>query len=206
MKVAVISDIHENFHNLFKALEIMPALGVTRIWCLGDLMNTGVAHVLAHCGLPTFCIWGNNDGDKVSIVGVAMNSEGRLQMAPQTYALVEAAGRNVFLTHYPDLAGPMARSRDFDAVFYGHDHRAHQEVVGGCLVANPGEVSAHKTGEATFAVYDPECNSVQFVAIPDALSLRTDYVVGQVAWHRAHRWGDPGLAPPPARRPRHGDA
>lgn len=193
MKVAVVSDIHENYHNLLKALEVLPTLGATRIWCLGDLMNTGIAHVLANCGLPTFCIWGNNDGDKVSIVSVAMNSGGRLQMASQTYAFVEIAGRKVFLTHYPDLAGPMARSQEFDAVFYGHDHRKHQEVVGTCLVVNPGEISAHKTGEATFAVYDPECNSVQFVVVPDAISLRTGYVTGQAAWRQVHPEGEPGI-------------
>ncbi len=193
MKVAVISDIHENYHNLLKALEIVPALGVARIWCLGDLMNTGIAHVLAGCGLPTFCIWGNNDGDKVSIVRAAMDSGGSLQMGHQTYAFVEAAGRQVFLTHYPDLAGPVARSQDFDAVFYGHDHRQHQEWVGACLVANPGEVSAHKTGEATFAVYDAGSNSVEFVPIPGAISLRTDYVLEQAAWRQVHPEGQPGL-------------
>jgi putative phosphoesterase len=184
VRLAVIADIHENYHNLLKALEMVTERDVDRILCLGDLINAGVAHVLAGCGLPVFCIFGNNDGDIAAIVDVARSSGGSLQLGRRTYAFLEFGTRRIFATHYPDLAEPMARSQMFDAVFYGHDHRKNKKWIDPCLVVNPGEISGHKTGEVTFAVYDAGENDVEFV-VRDAVSLRTDYVRGHPAWQRA---------------------
>jgi putative phosphoesterase len=175
--VGIISDIHENYHNLLKALDAMRDRGVEQILCLGDLMNAGIAQVLAHSGIPVFSIWGNNDGDKTTVLRVALAKGSNLTMGGLTYAFHEIDARKVFLTHYPDLARPMARLQEFDAVFYGHNHRKSLEQIGECLVVNPGEISAHKTGTATFVLYDTELNQVEFVPVPDAISTRTRYVV-----------------------------
>ena len=176
MKIAVISDIHENFHNLMKALEMMRENDVEYILCLGDLINPGIAQVLANCELPVFSIWGNNDGDKVMIVNLCHELDSNLKMGDKTYATLEIDGRKIFLTHYPELAKPMAESGNFDAVFYGHDHTKSQETIQDCIVINPGEISAHKTREATFVIYDTYTNQVDFLIVPDSITLRTSYV------------------------------
>jgi len=62
MKIAIISDIHENFHNLILALQQMDQYDVHQILCLGDLMNAGIAKILMAQDIPTYMIWGNNDG------------------------------------------------------------------------------------------------------------------------------------------------
>jgi len=176
MKIAVISDIHENFHNLLKALEIMGKNGVEYILCLGDLINPGIAQVLADSQVPVFCIWGNNDGDKFLIMNLCHKPGSNLTMGEKTYATIEMAGRKIFITHYPDLAKPVARSGEFDIVFYGHDHIKSQETVEDCMVINPGEISAHKTREASFVIYNTSTNQVEFLLIPDSITLRTRYV------------------------------
>jgi putative phosphoesterase len=144
-------------------------------------MNAGIAQVLADSAIPVLCIWGNNDGDKVAIMDVALAAGSNLTMGVRTYAFVEVDGRSVFLSHFPDLGAPMAGSQEFDAVFYGHEHKPSLERVGKCLLVNPGEISAHKTGKATFAIYDTQQNEVEFVGVSDAISLRTQYVVERVA-------------------------
>ena len=53
MKIAIISDIHENFHNLILALESMATHNIEQILCLGDLMNSGIAKILAAQDIPT---------------------------------------------------------------------------------------------------------------------------------------------------------
>lgn len=186
MQIAVMADIHENYHNLLKALEMVADLGIERILCLGDLINAGVAYVLATCGLPVFYIFGNNDGDVAAIVDVARSSGGSFQISHRTYAFLEFGGRRIFATHFPDLAEPMAKSQLFDVVFYGHDHRKSKKWIDTCLVVNPGEISGHKTGEVTFIVYDAGKNDVEFVAVRDAVSLRTNYVREHPMWQRAH--------------------
>ena len=173
MLVAVISDIHENFHNLMLALEEIEKLNVNKIICLGDFINNGIAKVLAGSKIPVFAIWGNNDGDKAAITKTSMSKNSNLEMGFDTYDFLELDNRKLFLTHYPLLVKPMAKSGEYDAVFYGHDHKHHLEKIGRCFILNPGEISAHKTGEASFAIYDTQDNSAKIIIIKHAITTRT---------------------------------
>jgi predicted phosphodiesterase len=85
--------------------------------------------------------------------------------------VLEIDGRKIFLTHYPMLAKPMAKSGDFDAVFCGHNHTFHKEKVNNCLLVNPGEISAHKSGKATFAIYDTTTNKAEIIELQGAISV-----------------------------------
>ena len=64
MRVAVISDVHANFHALGAILEQIDAEGVDAIWCLGDVVGYGpqpnecCRTVAAHADL---CLAGNHD-------------------------------------------------------------------------------------------------------------------------------------------------
>jgi putative phosphoesterase len=176
MKVAVISDIHENFNNLLRALEIMRQRGVEKILCLGDFIHPGIVKVLVDCDIPVFSIWGNNDGDKVTIVKMSLSDGSSLELGDKTYASLEIDGRKIFLTHYPDLALPLARSGMYDIVFYGHDHLKSEDRAEKCPIVNPGELSANKTKTATFAIYDTVSNEYEFVEVDNVVTLTSDYV------------------------------
>ncbi|NND65270.1 MAG: metallophosphoesterase [Gammaproteobacteria bacterium] len=177
MKIAVISDIHENFHNLVLCFNKIEEQPVEHILCLGDLMNNGVAKMLAYCGTPVTAVWGNNDGDRVAITKTALGEGSQLSVGFTTYDIVKLGGRRLFLTHYPMLAKPMAKSGEFDAVFYGHNHKKSIEKINDCLVMNPGEISAHKIGIASFAFYDTDDNSAEIVLLDDQVSVKTDLAV-----------------------------
>ena len=64
MRVAVISDIHANYHALEAVLAAVDAEGVDELWCLGDTVGYGArpndccALVKAMCDL---CLAGNHD-------------------------------------------------------------------------------------------------------------------------------------------------
>ena len=175
MKVGVFSDVHENFHNLALVLQKMEELRVERIVFLGDFINNGIAKVMASSSIPIFAVWGNNDGDQITITKTSMSEGSNLEVGFSTFDIVELENRKVFLTHYPMLAKPMAKSGDFDAVFYGHNHKKKKEFIGECLVLNPGEISAHKTGEATFAVYDTVKNDAEIMVLEDAVTTKTEF-------------------------------
>lgn len=176
MKVAVVSDIHDNEHNLLRSLERMKEQQVENILCLGDIINPGVAKILADCGIPVFSIWGNNDGDKVLITKLSLSKESFLEVSDKTYASIEIDGRSIFMTHYPDLVRQAALSGIYDVVFYGHDHTRYDGLIGECLVINPGEISAQKTRTATYALYDTVLNQFSFVELEDAVHIRTETV------------------------------
>lgn len=177
MKVAVISDIHDNFHNLVCFLEVISDREIQRIICLGDFINNGIARTLAHCGIPVIAIWGNNDGDKVTITRTSLHSSSQMSIGFGTYDFLELDGRKIFITHYPLLAKPMAKSGDFDAVFYGHSHKKNKDYIGKCLILNPGEISAHKTQVASFAIYDTTTNNAEIIEIDDSISVKTTKVM-----------------------------
>ena len=49
-------------------------------------------------------------------------------------------GKQFFLSHYNDLAKPMAQSGLYDVVCYGHNHLRHEERIGNTLLLNPGAI------------------------------------------------------------------
>jgi len=176
MKIAVFSDIHDNIHNLALALRDMEARGVEQGLFLGDFINNGIVRMVASAPFPVFGVLGNNDGDKVAYTRTSLAEGSRLTLSGNIYDFVEFGGRKLFVTHYPDIARSMVRSGDFDAVFYGHDHDRYEERIGECLLANPGEISAHKTRTATYLVYDTDRNEAEFVELADIVTVRTDFV------------------------------
>ena len=173
MKIAIISDIHENFHNLILALQEMEKEKVDQILCLGDLINPGIAKVLATQSIPVFMIWGNNDGDRVEITLAAQRAGSQLSVSARTYDFITLDGRKLFLTHYDDLAKPMAQTGLYDAVFFGHNHDLSYEQVGNCWLINPGELAASKTKTATFAIYDTQKHDYEIKTLEGAVTLKT---------------------------------
>ncbi len=176
MKIGIISDIHENFHNLILFLKQTKKHDLENIIFLGDFMNNGIAKTLAYSDIPVISIWGNNDGDKVAITKVAMSEKSKLTVGFDTYDFLEFDNRHIFITHYPLLAKPMAKSGEFDAVFYGHDHKKNIDKINDCIIVNPGELSAHKTGIATFAVYDTKSNTAGIIELRGTISTKTKEV------------------------------
>lgn len=175
MKLAVLSDVHDNAHNLVLALEqINKMQDIKQIYFLGDFCGAAIANLFCSSTIPVYAIWGNNDGDKCLITKFAAKPDTNLEVGFDTYDVVEIDGKKLFLTHFPMLAKPMARSGDFDAVFYGHNHLKNKERIGDCLVLNPGEVGAYKTGKPSFAIYDTITNDAEIIDIVKGITTNTE--------------------------------
>lgn len=160
MRIAVLSDTHDNIWQLERALDEMEH-AATVLHC-GDLCAPFVVKRLGD-GLPEVpihIVWGNNDGDTHLITEVASNYS-NVQLAGLT-ARVELGGWRVAVNHYPDLARDLAHSGRYDLVCYGHDHTAHQERIGDCLLLNPGEVMG-MNGRSSFAWVELDSGQVEFV-------------------------------------------
>jgi len=173
MKIAIISDIHENFHNLVLFFDKIKKYDIEKIIFLGDFINNGIAKMLASSDIPVTAIWGNNDGEKVAITKTSLEKGSNLTVGFGTYDSIKIDNRNIFITHYPLLAKPMARSGDFDAVFYGHNHEHNIDKVVNCTIVNPGEISAHKTKEASFAIYNTKDNNAEIIKLENTITTRS---------------------------------
>jgi putative phosphoesterase len=168
MKVAILSDIHENLHNMRIALNEVKSRNIKDMLFLGDYINPGLTkEFFEFCknnGIKLKSIFGNNEGDKAKIMMFAMQNG--VDQSPYFFAEYEFENKKVYITHYPEIAIPVSRSNMYDAVFYGHNHEYKVEKLdNGCLLANPGELSAHKTGRATYLIWDTEINGVETIEI-----------------------------------------
>jgi len=158
MKIAILSDSHDNIWCLEKALDEVSRQNCDVLLHCGDLVAPFILAQMAQAfDGPIHVIEGNNDGDGRLQQQVAAGFPHITLHGP--YAELELGGRKVALIHYPEPARRIAQSGVFDLVCYGHDHQQHWERVGDCLLVNPGEVMG-RYGSPTWGIY--ECDSRQF--------------------------------------------
>jgi len=164
MFIAVLSDSHDRTDHLEYALHQIKERGITTAFHLGDFCAPFVLQQLVDSGLTIYGVWGNNDGDKLR--GTSMTANSHVDLVPDDYRELELENRKIFLTHYPQIARIAALSGQYDAVFFGHNHQASQEVISGSkqtLLANPGEIYGMRTGKPSFGIYDTETNTFEHI-------------------------------------------
>ena len=156
MKIAVLSDIHDN---IWKLEEILKKLGEAQelIFC-GDFCAPFSLGMLAE-GFrgPIHVVFGNNDGDKLLLSQVAAKA-GNVTLHGE-FAELELGGRKIAAIHYPAIAAGLAASGRYDLVCCGHSHKYEAKRVGRTILLNPGEVMG-RFGLSTYAIYDTETGEV----------------------------------------------
>jgi putative phosphoesterase len=162
MKTLICSDIHDHLQNLENALEAAHTAGCSSIICCGDLCSPFVIdHIHQHWNGPVHIVFGNNDGDKISIYRKSLEvNKSRSPHAAITIHgefLLSKAGEHLdgipeqitlAVYHYPQPALAIAESGLFKCVFYGHTHRPALQKIGDCLAANPGSLMGYIPGES----------------------------------------------------------
>jgi len=164
MKIAILSDSHDNIWNLETALGQVAERNAEVLLFLGDFCAPFTLAQIAE-GFPVgpiHAVLGNNDGDPLMLERIASGHEHVTLHGP--FAEVEFGGRHIALNHYPDIARRVAQSGAHDAVFSGHDHRKYAERFGDTLWANPGEIMG-RFGEPSFGIYDTETGGFEHVSV-----------------------------------------
>lgn len=161
MKLAVLSDIHDNIWQLEKALQKIDAADMI-VFC-GDLCAPFTLKQMAEFPAKALhVVFGNNDGDRYLITKIA--GDFSHVVLHGEFAKIEAGGLQIAVNHYPEIAAEIARNGAFDAVFYGHDHQHHIEKIGKTDLINPGEIMG-RFGRSTFIMYDTETRAVETIDV-----------------------------------------
>jgi putative phosphoesterase len=152
VKVAILSDTHDNIWKLADILTDIERAGAEALIFCGDLC---APFTLKQIGFgfrgPVHAILGNNDGDALLLSRIAADL-GNVSLHG-TFAHLEIDDCKVAVNHYPPIARDQARCGDYDLVCYGHDHQAKVERVENTLLVNPGEAMG-RFGSSTYALYD----------------------------------------------------
>ncbi len=165
MQIAVISDIHDRTDHLKMAFVHIRNLSCRAIICLGDIVSASTLNYLlelcsATPAIPIYIVWGNNDNTLVLNSIAFSHTIARLQGRS-----IMLDGLSIAMTHYPNTAAQLAKSQQYDMVFYGHTHKMDIKYEGKCLLANPGEIAGNKTGCVSFGLVDTHTRQCTFIRI-----------------------------------------
>jgi len=164
MKIAVISDIHDNIWNLKEALKLIKKKAInTAIFC-GDYCSPTAFMMAVEPFRMCFCIWGNVDGEKFKLTQKVYEMNMKNVKLLGDFGEVEIDKRKVAIIHNPRIAEIIAISGEYDAVFFGHTHKYHSEFRSETLLANPGEVMGI-SGKPSFGIWDTKSNKMKKVII-----------------------------------------
>jgi putative phosphoesterase len=161
MKIAVLSDIHDNVWNLKKVLGQVKKENCQAIIFCGDFCAPFSAVMLAESKLPVYAVLGNSY-DAFNTLRATDKFKNFNLFSER--GEVELDKKKIAICHYPKLARGLAFTREYDAVFYGHNHQASNDSINKTLLANPGEVMG-RFGKCTFGIYDTKGNKFQIIKI-----------------------------------------
>jgi hypothetical protein len=159
MRLALLSDIHDNIWKLAAALEAVASSDV--LVCCGDLCSPFIIHQLGKgFAGPIHIIFGNNDADLFRITANAQKYP-HIKIHGEFFR-AEFDGKSVAAVHYDNIARPLALSGEFDLVAFGHNHVYEMGRAGRALLVNPGPIMGAKFGPdgastdvpSTFVIYD----------------------------------------------------
>ncbi|MCK4553997.1 YfcE family phosphodiesterase [Candidatus Parcubacteria bacterium] len=159
MKIAIISDIHDNLVNLEKCLNWCNKEKVEQLICCGDITNSETLQFLAaHFKGIIHLVKGNVEIYNEEEIGQYNNIKyygkaGR----------VELGGQTIGICHEPYFIDKIIKQGEYDIIFYGHTHKPWSsyakasgdkiEEKDGIKLVNPGTLSA-MFQKATFAVME----------------------------------------------------
>ena len=160
MKVAVISDSHDNLKGLKWAFETINSLGIDRVIHLGDIISPFVPTRIAEMYKGNlWAVLGNNDGDHLRLSQNFKKFGWFVSRSSPIF--LEIGGKNFVLMHEPFIVEKLAETKNFDFVLYGHLHKVDIRRMGTCVILNPGEIYGYISGKCSFAVIDLESLEVK---------------------------------------------
>lgn len=159
MKIGIISDTHDNPEHIHQAKIVFADKKVPYIVHLGDYVAPFIFRLFD--GMKVHGIFGNNDGDRVRLFGVAKDIGAEIH--GDFYAFDED-GVSFACYHGTEqpITNALIKSGTYDVVLCGHTHEAAHEVIGKTTFVNPG--TAHGFGKrASVAIFDTESKKPEFM-------------------------------------------
>lgn len=158
MKIAIISDTHDNLYNLKRFFEFVKKESIEAIIHCGDMARAETLdEILKNFDGPVFLSFGNMDFREE--FSNFENNE-RVEIF-EKFGKAEIGGLKIGFCHFPELA--KANCKKYNFVFYGHTHKPWIEKSGNCFIANPGNLAGQYYA-ASFAVL--ETNTKHLSLIP----------------------------------------
>jgi len=158
MKIAVISDTHDNIANLKKIIGWLNQKKIKTLLHCGDVCApVTLREIIDNFKGKIHLVFGNVDGDQFKMGEIALGKKVKIY---GELGKIKIGGKKIAFCHLPDFAKGLASSGEYDIVFYGHSHKPWEEKIGQCRLVNPGN-AANFLFKASFAVYDTKTDKLE---------------------------------------------
>ncbi|MFA6552912.1 MAG: metallophosphoesterase [Patescibacteria group bacterium] len=160
MKIGIMSDSHDNQPNIEKALAYLTEQKIATIIHCGDVCAPAtLAFMAEHYHGQIHMCFGNVDGDRYNMTRMSFEDFKNVKIHGEIGELV-VGGKKIAFVHYPYMAKGLAAEGKYDMVFYGHDHKPWEEMIGETRIVNPGNL-ANIFYAPTFAIFDTETGKLE---------------------------------------------
>jgi hypothetical protein len=161
MKIAIISDSHDNLPNIAKALKYIAQNNIATIIHCGDVANAEtLGFILDNFEGNIYLSLGNADQKNIKEL-----KNKKLTIA-EDYGCLKIRAKKFLFAHFLEIAKKIIIANNgYQAIFYGHQHypmiKTDQD---GTIWLNPGNLSG-LFYQATFAIYDTKTNKPELILL-----------------------------------------
>ncbi len=168
MKLAIISDSHDNIPRIDQMLGILKSEKINIIIHCGDVATLQTLKYLSE----------NFNGTVYLSIGNVDQMHGlekkyihfKNVIVFKKFGELTIENINIAFVHFPKIANSLAKTQKYDFVFYGHTHKPWEEKITGdtstssVSLINPGTLAGMFT-KSTFAVLDTENKNVELIVL-----------------------------------------
>lgn len=163
MKIAIMSDSHDNWLKLEEAVYAANESNCELLLHAGDLISPPGISILGKFKGKVKFVWGNNEMERVGITR-KMDASENIELAGDFYE-DEVDSIRIFMNHYPKYAELAAKSQEYELAIHGHTHLYREEKIGDTILLNPGEIQGHRTSQSTFVVFNTKDQSIEKIQV-----------------------------------------
>lgn len=156
MRLALISDSHDNWSALQTAVAEASRASCEALFFAGDLVNPEGVEVLAEFSGPVHMIIGNNEFEIDEIWAAAEESENVIYHGEACD--IARSGLRIFMHHYPQIARQKAQTGTYDLCIYGHRHTFRDDKIGKTRLLSPGAIS-HRGSQPEWGILDTDTDT-----------------------------------------------
>jgi hypothetical protein len=152
MKIAIISDTHDNLENLKKFFELAKKKKIKILIHCGDVCNGETLKEIERSFKEIYLCLGNAD------IKESLLKEAKRTKIFEKEGKIEIDGLKIGFCHMFNVKEKNLKG--FDFYFFGHSHWPFLKKEGDCYLANPGNL-AGLFYKATFAILDTKTKKLE---------------------------------------------
>lgn len=171
MKIGVLTDTHDQYHNTRKAVTILNDQKVALVIHCGDWVSPFTLKFYEGLTCPIKGVFGNNDGDRFRHTTKFAARDAHVDVTyEERFMSLDLDNRKIAVFHgdYREITDALITCGAYDAVFHGHFHIAENKMVGKTLSLNAGtlmDVTSDTVKGASLAIYDTATNSARIITL-----------------------------------------